>query len=288
MSAVPPSGPNPYASPDMSSMPAGTAYAPAGPLPTSMEYMRSYHYIFENPNWLTTVLLMGVLFIPAMIPGVGIVLNLLFIGYQFEVIDGLMRSGGRQYPDFEFGRIGDYFGRGLWPFLVSLIGSFALGAVLVVGMLVFGGVATAVEAIGGKDADSAIAPVGGFIVLLSFAVIMVVASFLLVAMLLKSGLAQDFVAGFDFPWIFDFLKKMWVDMIVAGLFLGATGFVLEMLGVCAACIGLLFVFPIILMAYAHLLFQLYAVYLARGGIPVLVKPQAVYMPPPPSYPSQPT
>jgi hypothetical protein len=272
----------------MSSVPAGAAYVPAGPLPTSMEYMRAYNYIFENPNWVTTILLMGVLFIPAMIPGVGIVLNLLFIGYQFEVIDSLLRSGGRQYPDFVFGRIGDYFGRGLWPFLVSLIGTFTFGGVVWVALFVIGLVAAGAEAAGGEEAGSTLAGILALIAVVIIVPVGIVTAFALVAMLLKSGLAQDLAAGFDYRWIIDFLKKVWVDMLVAGLFLGITSLVLEILGICAACVGLLFVFPLILMAYAHLLFQLYAVYLARGGIPVMVKPQAVYMPPPPNYPSQPT
>jgi hypothetical protein len=288
MPSVPPSGPNPYASPDMSSMPAGAAYVPAGPLPTSMEYMRAYNYIFENPNWLTTILLMGLLFIPAMIPGVGIVLNLLFIGYQFEVIDGLMRSGGRQYPDFVFGRIGDYFGRGLWPFLVSLIGSFTFGAVVWVALFVIGLVAAGAEAAGGEEAGSTLTAILAIIAVGIIVPVGIVAAFVLVAMLLKSGLAQDLAAGFDYHWIIDFLKKMWIDMLLACLFLGVTSLVLEILGLCAACVGILFAFPVILLAYAHLLFQLYAVYLARGGLPVIVKPRPVFMPPPPSYPSQPT
>src|SRR5262245_61603936 len=127
----PPPGPNPYASP----MPTGPAF-PAGTGQTNIEYMRAYNYIFENPTWMTTVLCLGVCCIAAIIPGVGILLNLLFLGYQFEVIDSLMRTQGRQYPTFDFGRFGDYLGRGVWPFLVNIIASLVLLPVLYIGMFI--------------------------------------------------------------------------------------------------------------------------------------------------------
>jgi hypothetical protein len=122
----------------------------------------------------------------------------------------------------------------------------------------------------------------GFLVF--FAVIFAV-SMILIAMVLRSGLAQDFAAAFQFEWIKDFISKMWLEMLLAGLFLVATGFGLEIIGLAALCVGLFFVLPLLLLAYAHILYQLYAVFLSRGGQPVLPKlplpmmPQPGYVPP---------
>src|SRR5215471_20553632 len=127
-----PPAPNPYASP----APVQMAIVPTGGGPTSMDYMRSFNYIFENPDWITTILLLGLVYLGALIPGVGIILNLLFIGYQFEVMDLLLKTQGRQYPGFDFGRIGDYLGRGVWPFLVSLVATFVLVPLIYGGIIV--------------------------------------------------------------------------------------------------------------------------------------------------------
>jgi Protein of unknown function (DUF4013) len=286
------SGQNPYAAPVMP--PAPIPVVPAGPLQTSLDYMRAYNYIFENPTWTTTVLLMGLACLTAIIPGVSIVLQLLIIGYQFETIDWLLKTQGRQYPTFDFARIGDYFGRGLWPFLVNLVASFVLIPVLYIGMIVAGLIVAGVASAAGDDLGPVLAVALGAIVVLVFFAAFVLVTFYLVAMMLRSGLAQDFGSAFQFAWLQDFVRRMWVDIILAGLFLMVTGVALYLVGLLALCIGLFFVIPLLMLASAHLLYQLYIVYLSRGGMPVPSKvayPQPMLPPPmggmPPGYPPKP-
>jgi hypothetical protein len=289
-------GPNPYAATVVP--PAPAPIVPSGPLQSRMECMRAYHYIFENPNWLTTVLLLGLVCLAAMIPGVGIILQLLFVGYQFEIVDWLLKTQGRQYQAFDFGRIGDYFSRGLWPFLVSLVATFVLMAVFYLGMgIVFVAGAGLASALG-DDAGQVVGAVLGFLAIIVLIAFAFIAAFYLTAMTIRAGLAQEFAAGFQVAWLQDFVRKMWVDMLVAFLFLAATGIVLELLGLAALCIGIIFAIPLILLAHANLLYQLYVVYLSRGGMPVPTKAmlygpvsQPPYAPPPvampPGYPPKP-
>jgi len=236
-----------------------------------MEYMRSYQYIFENPDWIKTVLFLGLLYIAAAIPMVGLVIQVLYLGFQFEVIEWLLRTQGRQYPTFDFNRFGDYLGRGIWPFLANLVASFVLFPVIYIGMfagiLVVGGVVSAA----GEDAGPVIGFALGSVLFLAFMAISFPAMFVMVAMILRAGLSQDFASAFQFNWIFDFCKRMWLEMLLAGLFLMATGFVLSLLGLLALCVGLLFTMPLVLLSSAHLLYQLYVVYLSRGGMPVPIK-----------------
>src|SRR6476620_925070 len=178
MSYPPPPGSNPYASPAaFSAAPA----MPVGPWQTQMEYMRAYNYIFEDPNWMTSVLLLAVICLGAMIPGVGIVLQLLFYGYMFEIIDWLLKSQGRQYPSFDFGRFGDYFGRGVWPFLVGLICSIVLFPViyfgLIVGVLIVAGISSA----GGDNVGPILGILFGTAGLVVFFAVVFAASMVLVA-----------------------------------------------------------------------------------------------------------
>lgn len=241
-----------------------------GPLPTRMEYLRAYTYIFEHPQWITTIGLLGLLGILNFVPLLNLVYALLVAGYAFTVLDCLLDSGGNVYPVFEMGKVQDYFNRGLWPFLVYLLGTVTVtlafyGIMLALGALGF--LLTLV--VGEKNAGLLI-----FLLLLLatpvLIAILVAASAAIALMALRSGLARDFSAGFDYRWVLDFLRKMWRELVLAGLFLAATGFVLEVLGLLALCIGILFVVPIMVLAGTHLTYQLYGVYLSRGGMPVTV------------------
>jgi hypothetical protein len=280
------SGPNPYASPVPP--PAPLPVLPVGPAQTSMDYMRSYGFIFENPDWMTTALLLALVWIVAFVPAIGIIVNLLILGYQFEVIDALLKTQGRQYPTFDFGRIGDYLTRGVWPFLVYLVTMLVSVMVLyggmIVGVLVVAGIASAA----GDD----LGPVLGFILggagILFFFAALVVVMIYVAAMVLRSGLAQDFASAFQFAWINDFVRRMWPELLLSGLFLYVTAFVLEILGMLALCIGLFFALALITLAFAHILYQLYVVYLSRGGMPVAPKMAfAQPMTTPPAYPPKP-
>jgi hypothetical protein len=287
-------GPNPYAASIVP--PAPTPLIPAGPLPTSIDYLRSYTYIFDNPDWLPTALILALIWlvavIAALIPGLGLIVQLFLLGYQFEVVDLLLKTQGRQYPAFDFGRFGDYLGRGLWPFLVYLVSTFVLAIGLVVVFFVGFVLIAVVAAAIGEDAGAVLASVFVFVGIAGMFVAIFVGMFYVTAMVLRSGLSQDFAAGFDFAWVHDFVRRMWVELLLAGLFLWITTLILELLGLMVFCIGILFALALVTLAFAHILYQLYAVYLARGGMPVAVK-LATYppmQPPtgmPPGYPPKP-
>jgi hypothetical protein len=73
------------------------------------------------------------------------------------------------------------------------------------------------------------------------------------------------------------------------LFMQLSGFVLQLAGALVLCIGAYPAGAIVGMAHAFMFYQLYSLYLSRGGTPIPLKPQmplapAGYMPPPPGYP----
>src|SRR5436190_21917671 len=92
----------------------------------AMEYGQIVSYVFQNPNWLINLLMMGVC---QLIPIVG---PLVLVGYQFEVVEALHRDPRRTYPDFDFGRFVDYLVRGLWPFLVGLVASVVIAPIMMI------------------------------------------------------------------------------------------------------------------------------------------------------------
>ena len=257
--------------------PPKPAAAPAMPLAgesAQMEYMRSFHFIFENPNWGTSVLWGFVAFLlGGMVPGGTIISQLLFTGYQFDIVQSLIQSPGRPYPVFDLNRFGDYLARGLWPFLVNLVVSLVLFPIMVILAIPFVLLGFA-AANAGEDAAVVLVTL---VILVGLVVAFVVGLLLMLIvtpMIIRAGVAQDFMEGFNISWARDFAAKTWKEMILTALFTMVAGMVLGFVGLAACVIGLYAAIPILMMMQAHLFLQLYRVYLSRGGTPIPLKPQA--------------
>jgi hypothetical protein len=258
--------PNPFASP---AIPPPVASAMPAGYPTRIEYMRSYNYIFENPNWAMNVL-WGFLCIlsSAVIPILG---QLVFMGYQYELIHVLLTNGGRRYPDFDLNRFGDYLGRAIWPFLVGLVLVIPMVIVMYGSLIAVGIAAGVIGAAAGDDVGAVLAILVGTVGFLLVMAVWLLAIGLVTPMVLRAGLQQDFAAGFDMGWAIDFLKKTWVELILSSLFVGLTGLLLMSVGFFVFCIGAYAGVSLMMFAQSHLWYQLYLIYLGRGGKPIPVK-----------------
>ncbi len=238
----------------------------------SLEYMRAIHYVFESPKW-TMNLLWGSLCLLSTqaIPIVG---QLLWIGYQFEIVENLFRNPGRQgYPDFDMNRFKEYLLRGLWIFLVMLVMMLVLMPIMLVlflgGALVVGGIGAAT---GGDDEAMAVGMIALIVLggILGF-VIFTLMTIVITPVTLRAGLTQDFRASFDIAWIKDFMRRMWVETLLSQLFLMAVGILAEVVGLLACIIGVFPAIALIFLVQGHLFLQLYQLYLARGGRPIQLK-----------------
>lgn len=243
---------------------------PAAPMAAGIRYMYAYNYVFENPNWMTNIMY-G--FLCMIIPIVG---PLVFSGYQFEIVESFCRFPGRGYPDFDFGKFSNYLMRGIWPFLVSLVlvmpMVLVIWIVMFVGFMILGLVASAA----GEDAGGIVFAIG----VLFFVIVMMALSLgmglIMQPIMLRAGLSQDFGQAFKLGWAFDFIKRVWFEMVLFQLFFMVTAMPLAMLGYMACIIGMYAAMALILLAQANMLYQLYNLYLARGGEPIPLKE-----PPPP-------
>jgi hypothetical protein len=237
-----------------------------------MDYMRMLSYVFENPNWLTTILLAALI---GLIPILG---PLVLAGYKYEVVIGLLATGGGRYPDFDFGRFADYLVRGLWPFLIGLIVGMVFGALMVLPTFI------------GLAGDAGVAI--GAILQLGMLLLFPIALIILQPMLLRAALTQDFAQGFQIDWVKDFFSKVGVEVVLGFLFWYIAAMFVGMLGLLACCIGIVAVAPFMSLAQAHLFYQLYSLYLTRGGIPIPIQPTSGFGPPskisgPPPLPPKP-
>lgn len=232
-----------------------------------IRYLDAYQFIFRSPNAASNIMLLTVC---QLIPIVG---PMVLYGYQFEIVDSLSRAPQADYPRFDFNRFTEYLKRGVWPFLVYLLLNLVMAPVIV-GMqlvFVFGGAALthSGESGGGEDPIASVLAILGFglfffvVMALSFGMM-----FLMTPLTIAAGLSQDLGESLRFSWFKSFIGKVWKEQLLSQLFLAVTAPLLLFLGFLLCCIGMYPAITIVMLAQAHFYFQLYQLFLARGGAPV--------------------
>ncbi len=254
--------PNPF-EPPQAAWPRDEAAGPGG-----IRFLESYGYIFRSPDWMLTILFTGIC---QLIPIIG---PMVLMGYQFQIVEALTRNPNAVYPSFSFDFFVDYLKRGLWPFLVSLVVSLAL--VVPIWLVVYGLLVVVFLAAASVEGEAgAVLAVLGLVVVGSAVIVLSVGLWLvLMPMILRSGLAQDFAEAFRFDFVKSFVGKTWKEMLLCALFLTVSGWLFASAGMLLFCVGVYFAVAVISLAQAHLFYQLYQVFLSRGGKPIPLKPTA--------------
>lgn len=237
-----------------------------------IQYMRSFHYVFENPIWITNLLFIGLCILStSVIPVIG---QLVFTGYQFAVIEALHRRPGAQYLDFDMNKLLDYLVRGFWIFLVGLVVGLAMlpiiGGIVILFVVLIGGAGAAAGDDGAAIAMMIVIPILVCVIL----VIGIAINMLYVPLMLRAGLMQDFGAAFDFGFAKQFIRNTWKEMILCALFSMVAAILLMIVGMAMLCVGVYFTMSIAILMQAHLVHQLYELHLARGGDAIPMKPLA--------------
>jgi hypothetical protein len=239
-----------------------------------MRYRDAYRFALAHPKKWNNLLLGGVCML---LPVVG---PLVLAGYLCDVLaprpiddaTGRLQPPPRPphlpYPEFKFDRFVEYLERGLWPFLLQLIiGLVAvpvMGVTLTLMVLGAGGVT-------GPGVKTAVV-----VVCVALFLAAIVGSMMLaVPFVMRAALLQEFVPALSWPWAKDFLSRTWRETLLAVLFLYATAIPLTILGSLMCCVGVYPAVALFTFAQWHLDFQLYDLYLSRGGTPVPIKPVRV-------------
>lgn len=271
-----PFGSNPYAPPKPLGPPQ---YQPAPlpqmpPGPWAMDYFGAFDMIHRRPDWFVNLLLM---FVCALIPVVG---SIVVIGYCFEVVEILHRTNGSYYPKFDFGRFVEYLLRGIGPFLLQLALNMIGFVMGLVGYLAV--VGTVIAASGGGNGNEAVAGAGILVVFAFFGLMILVLSigfgFINVPLSLRGGLSSDIAGSFNFGWAVDFIKKTWLEMLLVFLFQFGVSFVVMLFVAITCYVGLIVAIGYMLLVNSWLQYQLYRLYLSRGGEPVPFKPSPLPLP----------
>lgn len=236
-----------------------------------LQYIHSYSFFFESPNWLVNLLLLSVAFF---VPIIG---PLIICGYQIEIINALHRTPAQRYPDFDMNRLGDYLSRGIWKFLVDMMSQFAMMPVYfvlyIVSIVAILGIGTAFSqntqnpgpAMG--IAAAIVVPIAIMIAMLVNVGIQIVTT----PVMLKASLSGDAGALFDLRFMFDFLRRTWREMLLEMVWLFVTTPVIAIFGLLFFLVGIYPAMALVQMADAHTSWQLYEIYLAKGGEPIKLK-----------------
>src|SRR5262249_45965754 len=104
-------------------------------------------------------------------------------------------------------------------------------------------------------------------------VISVIVQMISVPVCLRAGFMQDFGAAFNVSWAIDFIKRTWVEMLLAMLFFLVTAPFVALAGLILCCVGIYPASALTTLAHYHVWFQLYDLFLQRGGEPIPLKVQ---------------
>jgi len=227
-----------------------------------MRYFGAYRFLFESPKWVNHLLIGAVCqFIP-------IVGQLVLMGYVYSVIEAKHRHGQDQFPDFDFNQLGAYLVRGVWPFLVSLVAALPVILLTGAGILVF--------VLSGVAADRADDPPILMIAIMMvgipvFVLLILGLQAVLLPMTLRAGLSQDFGSAFSMTFIRDFVGRVWKELLLSMLFLIISAPFVVLAGLLMLFVGVYAAAVVLVFAKIHLQYQLYELYLQRGGTPFPLK-----------------
>lgn len=236
--------------PDDSRSPLSQTFRPG--LPSSMRYQRSYLIFFQHSDWpLTLIAGSACMLVPVF--GWG-----LLLGYIFETLDAPQQPD-QSLPALDANRLSGYFRRGLpaallhaafWLPLFLLI-------VLVTGTLLYAGGPGRSPGVGAKLLASGLS-VAILLIVLLVSLLLLPATFFL-----GRGREGGLLDALRFAQ--EFLKRVWRELLLAQIFVVATGLTLFALGVMLCGFGAPSALALMGFAQYQLLAQLYDLYLERGG-----------------------
>jgi hypothetical protein len=162
----------------------------------------------------------------------------------------------------------NYLVRGVWPFIIQLIATAPLMLLFLVFWFGLIGVAAASA---NSPNPSPLLPVlfiGFFVV---FFIANIAIMFVLVPLRLWAGLAQDLKPGKMWAFMREFFGLVLANMILCELFNVVAATVMMMVGLLMCFVGIYFTMTLVMFAQSHLVYQVYELYLERGGAAIPLK-----------------
>lgn len=241
----------------------------SAPQQAGMRYLRAYTFLLSTPHSFQTLTTLTVFFI---LPVVG---QLVVWGYCYNLVERLLRRG--EPPAYHEVTFTNIISRSAWPGVLML----PLYVSVIPFFFVFTWAATALSfyaAFNGGDTQAAVFGVAFPLFAVLLVVGMLIASSLLLAATLRMAMTQSILQGFNLSWLWEFWGKMWFELLLSTSFLWVTFVLGVSVGAMLFCVGILPAAVMCTLAQAHIQYQLYELYLRRGGTPIPIKPLPAYDP----------
>jgi hypothetical protein len=230
-----------------------------------MHYLEAYRFYFNTSKWWLNLLLGAVCLL---VPVAG---QMVLMGWAFFLLERSPRRWESD-SDFDVNKLGKYLVRGVWPFLVQLVIGLPLG--IAFGFIWFAVVMGSMIAAGPQGSQAG--PPRFLLLILPFYIVSIIVLSVLVQiitlpMVLRAGITQDFASAFKLSWAIDFIKRTWVEMLLSVLFFLVTAPIVGLAGMLLCCVGVYPAQALVMLAHYHIWFQLYDLFLQRGGEPIPLK-----------------
>lgn len=238
---------------------------PGGEVPSEETDVRPFEalkFLFQDPDWQHNLLIGSVFYLVPMIGPFAL------MGWHCEIMQRLVRKHPKPIPRLDFSDLTHYLGRGVTPFVVSLVMTMPLS--MGIAAVVF-----AVMMVGAAGAAALKEPavmvlVGVLGVGISWLVGLVLGIVMNAAMT-RAELTEDFGASFAFGKILDYAGKTWWKVLISNFLYGIVATPLIFVGYAACFVGLYPALIVLITGMTHLRFQQYVHYLSRGGEAVALK-----------------
>ena len=223
---------------------------PLLPLPSgasAVNVLDSIRFVFEDDDWKTNVLL-GMLFL-FVIPVVG---PIVFQGWLCEVHQRLARNHPRPMPKLDLSDFGHYLSRGVVPFLVTLVLSLPLGALVV---LAYVGSVLGVVAGAAVLGEPAVAVLAVFAVAVAVGALSMVTGLVATVALTRAELTESFGDALSLRGLLGYLRVTWLQLLIKGITFSIVGMGLMLVGLALLCVGIYPVAVVLQIASVHLRWQ---------------------------------
>jgi len=230
---------------------------------TRPNVLEAVRFPFQGPDW-THNMLLGSVFV--IIPLVG---PLALGGWMCEVLQRLERGHPRPVPKLDFRDFGHYLGRGVAPFVAGLVLGMLCAFLWMGGFIVaLGGGLLVSSASENALLAGVFYGLGGILCLVGLAAAAIIGH----PAMLRAELTEKIGEGLALGKLFRFARIAWWQILYRTFLLTCLSVPLALGGYCLCLVGVYAAMVVIVMANAHLRWQIYRYYLARGGEPIAVKP----------------
>jgi len=216
-----------------------------------MDIVKSLTFQFEDPEWLVKILigailvLLGILTLPII---VGFALIFVLGGYVVEVVRNVME--GKETPMPQWDEWGKLFSEGLKFFIIELV--WSIPSILFIIFEEIGRLMTNGNSAGMATLGALFVLVFGLLNLAWGVVLM----FITPAVMVNFARVGEVSAGFDLSFIFDFVQKEVVNIVIAAVIIWVAALAASIAGLILCLIG---IFPALFwltMVEAHLYGQI--------------------------------